>query len=144
MLKCIVSFQRTPGKYVSQFRGMVASLHSFTALYKEPPYQTCLNFQTVFVVVFISNLNKVISTEGDLSIVRLEWQTHAQKVMGFNPCRSSGRIFFSRVSFLCSLLFWYSFHPQVTTEACKRSQPFCLKCKWQVTAKHTCILHMWL
>jgi len=42
------------------------------------------------------------------------------------------------------LLFWYPFHPRVTKVTCKRSQSFCQKCKWQVTAKHTCTLHMWL
>ena len=38
---------------------------------------------------------------------------------------------------LSVLLFWYSFHPCVTTVACKRSWSFCRKCRWQVTAKHT-------
>ena len=28
--------------------------------------------------------------------------------------------------------------------ACKRSRSFCLKCRWQVTAKHTYTLRMWL
>ena len=32
----------------------------------------------------------------------------------------------------------------VTTEAHKRSQSFCQKCRWQVTAKHTQTLPMWL
>ena len=31
----------------------------------------------------------------------LEHQTHDQKVVGSNPCRSGGRIFLSRVNFLC-------------------------------------------
>ena len=31
-----------------------------------------------------------------------------------NPGRSSGKIFFSRVNFLCWLLFRYPFHPHVT------------------------------
>ena len=34
------------------------------------------------------------------------------------------------------LLFWYLAH--------KRSQSFCQNCRWQVTAKHTCTLPMWL
>ena len=45
---------------------------------------------------------------------------------------------------LSVLLFWYSFHPCVTTVACKRSWSFCRKCRWQVTAKHTYTLRMWL
>ena len=32
----------------------------------------------------------------------LERQTRDRKVVGSNPCRNSGRIFFSRVNFLCS------------------------------------------
>ena len=31
----------------------------------------------------------------------LERQTHDRKVEGSKPCRSGGRIFFSRVNFLC-------------------------------------------
>ena len=74
----------------------------------------------------------------------LERQTCDWKVTGSNPCRSSGRIFFSGVNFLCWLLFWYLFHPHVTAAACKRSRSFYQKCRWQVTAKHACTLRMWL
>ena len=73
----------------------------------------------------------------------LERRTRDWKVAGSDPCRSSGRIFF-RVDFLCWLLFRYPFHPRVTTVACKRSRSFCQKCRWQVTAEHAYILHMWL
>ena len=55
--------------------------------------------------------------------------------MGSNPCWNGGRIFFSRVDFLCWLLFRYPFHPRVTTVAHKKSRSFCQKCRWQVTAK---------
>ena len=34
--------------------------------------------------------------------------------------------------------------PRVITVAHKRSRSFCQKCRWQVTAKHTCTLRMWL
>ena len=74
----------------------------------------------------------------------LECRTCDWKVAGSNPHWSGGRIFFSRVDFLCWLLFWYPFHPCVTTVACKRSRSFCQKCRWQVTAKHAYILRMWL
>ena len=74
----------------------------------------------------------------------LEHQTHNRKVPGSNPGRSGGWIFFSRVNFLCWLLFWYPFNPHVTAVACKRSLSFCQKCRWQVTAKHTYTLPMWL
>ena len=63
----------------------------------------------------------------------LERRTRDWKVAGSNPCRSGGRIFFSRVDSLCWLLFRYPFHPRVTTVARKRSRSFCQKCRWQVT-----------
>ena len=75
---------------------------------------------------------------------RLEHQTRDRKVAGSNPCRSGGRIFFSRVNFLCWLLFRYLFHPCVTTVARKRPWSFRQKCRWQVTAKHAYTLQMWL
>ena len=66
----------------------------------------------------------------------LERRTHDWKVAGSNPRWNGGRIVFSRVNFLCWLLFRYPFQPRVTTVARKRSQSFCQKCRWQVTAKH--------
>ena len=74
----------------------------------------------------------------------LERRTHDRKVVGSNPCWSSGRIFFSRVSFLCWLLFRYPFHPSVTAVARKRPRSSCQKRRWQVTAKHAYTLRMWL
>ena len=74
----------------------------------------------------------------------LEHWTCGWKVTGLNPCRSGGRIFFSRVDFLCWLIFRYLFHPRVTAVARKISQSFCQKCRWQVTAKHTYTLPTWL
>ena len=74
----------------------------------------------------------------------LQHRTRDWKVAGLIPCWSGGRIFFSRVDFLCWLLFWYLFHPRVTTVARKRSRSFCQKCRWQVTAKHAYTLRMWL
>ena len=74
----------------------------------------------------------------------LERRTRDWKVAGSNPCWNGGRIFFSRVNFLCWLLFWYPFHPRVTAVARKRSRSSCQKCRWQVTAKHAYTLHMWL
>ena len=74
----------------------------------------------------------------------LEHRTHDRKVPGSSPGRSGGRSFFSRVNFLCWLLFQYPFHPCVTAVSCKRSRSICQKCRWQVTAKHTLTLPMWL
>ena len=74
----------------------------------------------------------------------LDRWTRDWKVAGSNPCWSGGRIFFSRVNFLCWLLFRYPFHPHVTAVARKRPRSFCQKCRWQVTAKHAYTLRMWL
>ena len=49
----------------------------------------------------------------------LDHRTRDWKVAGSNPCWNGGRIFFSRVDFLCWLLFRYPFHPRVTTVARK-------------------------
>ena len=74
----------------------------------------------------------------------LEHWTHDWTSVSSNPCRSSGRVFFSMVNFVCWLLFQCLFHPRVTAVARKRSRSFCQKCRWQVTAKHAYTLHMWL
>ena len=74
----------------------------------------------------------------------LELRTCDRKVAGLNPCWGGGRIFFYRVNFLCWLLFRYPFHPRVTAVARKRPRSSCQKCRWQVTAKHTYTLCMWL
>ena len=74
----------------------------------------------------------------------LECRARDCKVAGSNPCRSGGRTVFSRVNFLDWLLFPYPFHPRVNAVARKRSRSFCQKCRWQVTAKHTYTLLMWL
>ena len=88
---------------------------------------------------------KPCSTKWGAGIAQwLERRTRDWKVAGSNPCWNGGRIFFSRVDFLCWLLFRYPFHPRVTTVARKRSRSFCQKCRWQVTAKHAYTLRMWL
>ena len=67
------------------------------------------------------------------------------KGCGFESLQEwQGRVFFSRANFLCWLLFRYPFHPRVTAVAHKRPRSFCQKCRWQVTAKYACTLHMWL
>ena len=75
-------------------------------------------------------------------VLWLECRTHDQKVVCTNPGRSSGRSFFSRVNFLCWLLFWYLFHPCITTVACERFWPFCQNCRGQVTAKHAWTIYV--
>ena len=51
---------------------------------------------------------------------RLERRTRDRKVPDSSPVRNGGRIFFSRVNFLCCLLFRYPFYPRVTAAARKR------------------------
>ena len=74
----------------------------------------------------------------------LQHQTGDWKVTGSSLFMSGGKMFFSRVNFLCWFLFGYLFHPCVTAVAHKRSRSFCQKCRWQVTTKHACVLCMWL
>ena len=57
----------------------------------------------------------------------LEHRTRDWKVAGSNPCWNGRRILFSRVDFLCWLLFRYPFHPRVTAVARKKSRSFCQK-----------------
>ena len=54
----------------------------------------------------------------------LECRTRDQKVAGSSPGTSGGIIFFSRVNFLCGLLFQYPFHPRVTAVVRKRFLSF--------------------
>ena len=81
-----------------------------------------------------------LNLEGGVGIAQwLERRTRDWKVTSSNPCRSGGRIFFSKVDFLRWLLFWYLFHPHVTAVACKRSWSICQKCRWPVTACTLCM-----
>ena len=73
----------------------------------------------------------------------LECWTRDWKVTGSIPYRNGRRMFFSRVNFMCWLLFWYLFCLCVTAVACKKSQSFYQRRRCQVTAKHACTLHMW-
>ena len=50
----------------------------------------------------------------------LERRTRDWKVTGSSPCRSGGKMFFSRANFLCWLLFQYPLYPGVTAVAHKR------------------------
>ena len=90
----------------------------------------------------VANLRVVLQGSGDSSAVRApdSWL----KGHGFESLPERREIFFSRVNFLCWLLFRYPFHPRVTAVARKRPRSFCQKCRWQVTAKHAYTLRMWL
>ena len=74
----------------------------------------------------------------------LERRTRDRKVAGSNPCRSGGRIFFSRVNFLCWLLFRYPFHPCVTAVARKRPRSFCRSAGGMLQLNTHNTLRMWL
>ena len=93
---------------------------------------------------YIKAANNSSNNQGAGIAQWLERRTRDWKVAGSNPCRSGGRIFFSRVDYLCWLFFRYPFHPRVTAVARERSRSFCQKCRWQVTAKHAYTLRMWL
>jgi len=70
---------------------------------------------------------------GDISVVA--HRTRDRKVEGSSPHRSGGRIFFSRVNFLCWLLFRHPLHPRVTAVARKRSRSFCQKCRLRLITR---------
>ena len=93
---------------------------------------------------YIVSLSSHLHTMGAGMAQWLERRTRDWKVAGSNPCWNGGRIFFSRVDFLCWLLFRYPFHPRVTAVARKKSRSFCQKCRCQVTAKHAYTLRMWI
>ena len=73
------------------------------------------------------NICLQVPSEGAGIAQWLERRTRDWKVAGSNPCWNGGRIFFSRVDFLCWLLFRYPFHPRVTAVARKISRSFCQK-----------------
>ena len=101
-------------------------------------------FSSSFFFLFFFFIT-LLSIYGGAGIAQwLERRTRDRKVAHSNPCWSGGGIFFSRVNFLCWLLFRYPFHPRVTAVAHKRTRSFCQKRRWQVTAKHACTLRMWL
>ena len=123
-------------RYVSSSMGTCPPLFSLKVLF---------GIKQSFVPLLCFSFWGKLSRKSGAGIVQwLECRTRDWKVAGSNPCRSSGRIFFSRVNFLCWHLFRYPFHPRVTAVACKRLRPFCQKCRWLVTAKHTCTLPRWL
>ena len=106
---------------------------------------SCMHTCTLYYLVIIKNKYVILSSLRGVGIAQwLERRTRDWKVAGSNPCWNGGRIFFSRVNFLCWLLFRYPFHPRVTAVARKKSRSFCQKCRWQVTAKHAYTLRMWL
>ena len=107
-----------------------------------PVYTMFSCIQTMVWLSVFGSLNVSTDVDAEAGIAQwLEGRTRDRKVAGSNPCRSGGIIFFSRVSFLCWLLFRY---PRVTAVARKRPRSFCQKCRWQVTAKHPYTLRMWL
>ena len=67
---------------------------------------------------------------GDGSVV--ERRTRDRRFAGSSPGRSGGRIFLSRVNFMCRLSFPYPFHPCVTAVARKRSRSFFQRCRLQL------------
>ena len=86
-------------------------------------------------------------SQGDSSLEKTQWlerETHDWTVAGLSPGRSGGRTFFSRVNFLCWLLFRYLFHTRVTMAAWKKICSFWWQHMWQLTAKHACTQCMWL
>ena len=72
----------------------------------------------------------------------LEHQTHVERWQFQVPAGVAGELSSPGSAFLYWLLFWYLFHPCVAAVAHQRSWSCCQKCRWQVTAKNTCTLHI--
>ena len=92
----------------------------------DPEHVICLATQVtadhahLVIYILYTGCISEASGGGDSSVI--ERRTRDWKVAGSNPCWNGGRIFFSRVDFLCWLLFRYPFHPRVTTVARKKSR----------------------
>ena len=73
-------------------------------------------------------------------------QQQRSKGLGFESWHFVGRSFFFSVNFMCWLYFGVHFTPCVSAIACKtkRSQSFCLKCRWSVAAQHTLCMWLWI
>ena len=115
----------------------------FTAGPLYPPFVT----RDRILQMYDSNLYRSVPYFVLLKAEIAEWlerRTRDRKVPGSSPGKSGAKSFFSRVNFLCRLLFRYPFDTIVTSAARKRSRLFCQKCRWQVTAKHAYTLRMWL
>ena len=78
----------------------------------------------------------------DSSVVRVpdSWQ----KGCGFESLQERWENFLLQGWLSVLTLILVSIPPHVTAVAHKRSQSFCQKCRWQVSAKHAYTLHMWL
>ena len=107
---------------------VLAHVHNYTPVIPPPPYTTThLSYPTLPTHIQIYTYTKYIyymyththiymayawSTFWGVGIDQwLEHQTCDWKVTGPNPCRSSRINLFSRINFLCWLLFRYPFHP---------------------------------
>ena len=95
----------------------------------------CFIWYLYTLIERLTHFGPACSTSRTGIVQWLKCWTHDWKVTSSSPCRSGGRIFFSRVNFLCWLLFFCPFLPCVTAVARKRSRSFCQKCRWQVTAQ---------
>ena len=98
-------------------------------------YSTCIAAAAAHVCAYTvcKNLGFSSSTAALVHVVGSRDSAVVEHQIGWITSRSGGRIYFSRVNFLCSLLFRCLFHSCVTAVH-KRSQSFCQKCRWQVTA----------
>ena len=86
------------------------------------PWFRCASFWNSISVAKHVWLDGVIGTLRGAGIAQwLERRTRDRRVPGSSPRRSGGIIFFSRVNFLCWLLFRYPFHTLVAANVAKYS-----------------------
>ena len=129
---CILTchFQRV--RHRAPFKGIFVSVFNHVSDWTESRAATV----SLWITLHIKRCVICIALLGAWIAQWLERRTRDWKVAGSNPCWNGGRIFFSRVDFLCWLLIRYPFHPRVTTVARKKSRSFCQKCRLQLNT-HT-------
>ncbi len=82
---------------------------------------------------------------GSVASSVVEYRSRDRKAAGSSPGRSDGRIVFSPGSTFCAdSYFGICSIPVLPSKPRKISRSLCQKCRWHVTAKHTCSLRMWL
>ena len=113
---------------------VTVTLNAVIAFFNRTLWLMMLYCQTKFGCKRTSSLQEIVKIVMLIAGINcwLENRTHDQKIVSSNPGRSSGKIFFPRVKFVCWLI-WCLFHPRVTAVASERPRSFCQKCRWQVT-----------
>ena len=110
-----------------------------------PVFLRSLRFNRFFlnsILVWVLQITKilVLLLRGAGIACWKELRTRDRKVASSNPGRSVGRIFCSRLNFVCC--YSVSVPPPCYRSGSKRPRSFCQKCRWQATLKHAYTLDL--